>query len=173
MIIVGLVTILNFYKSVIKRDKDIANARRSFNEKQKIEQQLLEAELAAFNHALLTRKMLEYDDRCYDVHALIYRPSDYDHFIEFEENVFLEVNVTADRGNDVVARGEIVELNRENNTKNYVGLKEKESKSAKLPEKADTSSIVYVLVAILLGSLIKAALDLTKHYKKVKRCQSF
>ncbi|KAJ6632673.1 hypothetical protein Bhyg_15748 [Pseudolycoriella hygida] len=35
-----------------------------------------------------------------------------------------------------------------------------------LSEKADSSSIVYVLVAVLLGSLVKAALDLTKHYKK-------
>lgn len=163
MVIVVTVAILNFYRSIIKRDKEIQNTRRSFLEKQKMEEQLLEAERVAVNHAIFLRKMLEYSDRCYDIHALLYRPKDYD----FEKQIFSVTNSTgSDIDNDEINVN--VDCNLHTEKKEFTMLKGKESNNnRKTNEKADTSSIVYVLVAILLGSLVKAALDLTKHYKKV------
>lgn len=166
MVIVTLVAILNYYKSIIKRDKEIQNNRRQFLEKQKLEEQLLQAEQAAFNHAIFLRKMLEYSDRCYDVHALIYRPRDYD----VEEQTLSNVNATESNYTDDKASEGNLHLTAK---KEFVILKGKENINGKGTDKTDSSSIVYVLVAILLGSLIKAALDLTKHYKKVHFHQYF
>ncbi len=159
MVIVILVAILNYYKSIIKRDKEIQNARRSLLEKQKMEEKLLEAERAALSREVFLKKMLEYSDRCYDIHALIYRPSDYDYekWIQSLENSTEPDNVIDNAIDNV-----------QTETDELLILKEKEC-NKKTNEKADASKIVYVLVAILLGSLIKAALDLTKHYKKVCR----
>lgn len=161
MVIVSLVAILNYYKSIIRRDKEIQNARRSVLEKQKMEEQLLEAERVAMNHAAFLLKMLEYSDRCYDLHALIYRPKDYD----FNLQVFSVINSTMP-DSDVVNVTEYCDMTTQK--EELTILKGKENITKKTNEKADTSSIVYVLVAVLLGSLIKAALDLTKHYKKVR-----
>lgn len=166
MVIVSLVAILNYYKSIMKRDKEIQNARRSILEKQRMEEQLLEAERAAFNHAIFLSKMLEYGDRCNDIHALIYRPRDYD----YEKQIFSVINSTGpDIDNDAIKVNE-EDCNQQTGQKDgFMILKGKESNTnKKRNEKADTSSIVYVLVAVLLGSLVKAALDLTKHYKKVR-----
>lgn len=161
MVIVTLVAILNYYKSIIKRDKDIQNSRRYFLEKQRIEEQLLQAEQAALNHANFLKKFLEYSDRCYDVHALIFRPRDYD----VEEQKLSNVNATESNYLDDKTDVSNLHLTDE---KEFVDLKGKENNNnGKGTDKTDSSSIVYVLVAILLGSLIKAALDLTKHYKKV------
>lgn len=156
MLIVTMVAILNYYKSIIRRDKEIQNARRALLEKQKMDELLLEAEQAALNREMFLKKMLQYSDRCYDIHALIYRPREYDFT---EQNVqpvenSTELDAVNDGCNTVTEKNE------------FVTLKEKDT-AKKRNEKADTSKIVYVLVAVLLGSLIKAALDLTKHYKKV------
>lgn len=163
MVIVSLVAILNYYKSIIKRDKEIQNARRSLLEKQKMDEQLREAERVAFNHGIFLRKMLEYSDCCYDIHALIFRPREYD----FGKPIISNVNSTEgliDNGTDGNA-----DYDLKTETKEISMTKGKEGNiNRKVNEKADTSSIVYVLVAILLGSLVKAALDLTKHYKKVR-----
>lgn len=162
MVIVTMVAILNYYRSIIRRDKEIQNARRSLLEKQRIDEQLREAERIAVNHAMFLRKMLEYGDRCYDLHALIYRPRDYD-FVEEK------LSVQNSTGSD---NGVINAINDECDLKTakdeFMILKGKEKSNKKTNEKADTASIVYVLVAVLLGSLIKAALDVTKHYKKVQ-----
>lgn len=157
MVIVTLVAILNYYKSIIKRDKEIQNARRAYLEKQKMDELLAEAERAALNREMFLKKMLEYSDRCYDIHALIYRPKDYDFTETYIQSV--ENSTDLDPVND--------EFNLVPERNEFVTLEEKDT-AKKRNEKADTSKIVYVLVAVLLGSLVKAALDLTKHYKKVR-----
>lgn len=168
MVVVSMVAILNYYKSIFERDREIQNNRRNFLEKQKLDEKLFEAERDAINHAILLGKMLEYSDRCYDIHALIYRPKDYD----FGRQIISDRNATGsdvdlDDGIDV---HQDCNLQTETNAE-FTVMKEKDSNfNRKTNEKADTSSIVYVLVAILLGSLVKAALDLTKHYKKVQWC---
>lgn len=155
MVIVIAVAILNYYKSIIRRDKEIQNTRRTILEKQKMEEKLLEAERAALNREMFLRKMLEYSDRCYDIHALIYRPRDYD----FEKQVQPVNKTESDNVNDD-------QCNQQSHKIDLSSPKGKEN-NKKTGEKADTSSIVYVLVAVLLGSLVRAALDVTKHYKKV------
>lgn len=158
MVIVTVVAILNYYKSIIKRDKEIQNARRTLLEKQKMDEMLVEAERVAFNREIFLKKMLEYSDRCYDIHALLYRPKEYD-FID-AHNHTVQNSTDLDSVNEEcdVVMPERIEI---------VPLKEKDA-AKKKNENTDTSSkVVYVLVAVLLGSLAKAALDLTKHYQKV------
>lgn len=162
MVIVTLVAILNYYRSIMKRDKEIQSARRSFLEKQKMEEKLLEAERAAFNREQFLRKMLEYSDRCYDIHALIYRPKDYD-FVQ--PNTIQMVNSTEPL--DLVDANEKCSRVLSENKAEFTVVKGKESSKKSNDTARDTSSIVYVLVTVLLGSLVKAALDVTKHYKKV------
>lgn len=157
MVIVILVAMLNYHKSAIKRDKEIQISRRNFLDKQKIE-----AERVALQHSIFLKKMLQYSDRCYDVHALIYRPRDYD----LENELVSDMN-TSEKNYEEDNVGENKVEADGTEKKEFAVTKKEASINGKGNEKADTSSIVYVLVAILLGSLVKAALDLTKHYKKV------
>lgn len=84
--IVLLISVLNFYKSVMRKDKE----QRLYNEqaqrhRQQLEREQIARENAAYqaqlreaNQRLQRSKMLEYRDTCPDLHVLVYRPGDYD-----------------------------------------------------------------------------------------------
>lgn len=84
--IVLLISILNFYRSVIRRDKE----QRQYTEqtqrnRQQLEREQIARENAAYqgqlrlsNQRLQRAKMLEYRDTCPDLHVLVYRPGEYD-----------------------------------------------------------------------------------------------
>lgn len=81
---VVLLTVLNFYKSVMKRDKEMHNNRQAELMKRKAEEQLIQAEQSAHEAKLLPSAgknqyvidgMLEYDKICLELHGLMFRPN--------------------------------------------------------------------------------------------------
>lgn len=75
-----LMTGLNFYKSVIRRDKEMHNNRQAELTRRKAEEQLIQAEQSAYEAKLGKNQyvidgMLEYDKKCLEMHALMFRPN--------------------------------------------------------------------------------------------------
>lgn len=199
MLIVLLVSILNFYKSILKRDKE----QRLYMEQEKQrrhEEQLIEKENSIEmeirlridvnrKHEVFQAKWLEYDDKCVDLHALIFRPGDYtgnndrnarDHIIDnnytedYIENVS-QKNHTVEKNSirSAVACGGSEEQCTENN---ILSAKQIPSTTAgnskgkgKIMERISesSSSIIYVAVLVLLISLGKAVFDLRKQFQEV------
>lgn len=178
--VVILVSVFNFYKAANKRDKEHrqwAEQTRAERQRDLVEQQEATAKVIkqqqAERSAFLT-KWLEYDDRCCDLHALIFRPSEYEQLVAGS----VQRNVANDTNSNVVARlkaGKEKILFAED--KREVCKEERvEPSEAGLPANEHVQDkvavdlslkIVYVAIFVLLVSLGKAAYDWSKQFKEV------
>ena len=77
--IILFVLFISIYKPIVKRDRERAQLlkRRQQEAEQKKEHELF-LTMRKHKHDNYVRKMLEYNDKCYDIHALIFKPKIYD-----------------------------------------------------------------------------------------------
>lgn len=185
--IVAMVAILNFYKSIMKREKEtkffMEQEKRRQAEEKLIEQEKSEFELRLRmnnnkQQQIWQEKWLEYDDKCLDLHALIFRPNDYNSWTRAyssENNVKNVTQRTIEKNEllPVVACGSDTEGQCDITTTTTSVPKKQMTGNAKGKGKImeriseSSSSIIYVVVLILLISLGKAVFDLRKQFKEV------
>lgn len=186
--IVILVSIFNFYRSVMKRDKE----HRVWREQQKTQLEQLELDLdrqrlheldivrqKADQRSSYLARWLEYDDHCCDLHALIFRPNDFND----KATIVRRSNSSSENEVEGVSKKNVKAVSR---TPSVVNKKEIPSCEFRGPLSTSTehhhvqdkvagdlsTKIIYVAVFILLVSLGKAAYDWSKQFKEV-RVQTF
>lgn len=177
--IVILVSIFNFYRSAIKRDKEhrLWRAQKlldqqleqlALDQKRQLQLEKRQAERIAFE-----ARWLEYDDHCCDLHALIFRPSELGGKEAERKNVTRvgksvrqqrsdEVMITMERHSEKIARKEMpsCEFIKRPATPSVDHVQDKVAGDL-------STKIIYVAVFVLLVSLGKAAFDWSKQFKEV------
>lgn len=186
--VVILVSIFNFYRSAIKRNKE----HLLWKAEQRLQDELLlMQQLELDRHVELNRQMkqkqeavragflarwLEYENRCCDLHALIFRPREYSKWarspISTQEPRSVIENL-ADRKLGAKTKT-IPALSIENPqhsceyTNNKVPTPKTPPEHVQDKVAGDLSTkIIYVAVFVLLLSLGKAAYDWSKQFKEV------
>lgn len=198
--IVLLVSILNFYKSIMKRDREMEQYRLANIQNRLMEEAATELQKqvneANIRKTIRIAQMLEYNDTCFAIHALIFKQFAYD-----DDATDKTMTGNGDDDNKIrnqherdVLNGAAVRLNDasinnddEKIIKNCGDIssssvtieKQQPSISSNIDRVSKTngkimdkisessSSIVYVFVLILFVSLVKALFDLSKQFKEV------
>lgn len=124
-------------------------------------------------------RMLEYSDKCYDIHILLFRP-------EINELNFDKIKILNDddNNNDVnaIQKIKLSDKNKEYNKVNIIASSESDKISSGITnmdtnngvqQNSSTNVAVYIFVICLIALLIKAALDISKSLKKVWFCSLF
>lgn len=190
--IVLLVSVFNFYRSVIRREKEQRQyAEQNQRNRQQLEREQIakentayQAQLRLANQRLQRAKMLEYRDTCPDLHALVYRPGEYDDITAMTTSLLISSpiiinnsNIPHNENNDVVQE----DINTHNinckDASSSVDLPPLQRTTPVLPTqpkpkimdqiRESSAGIIYLVVMILLVSLGKAAFDLSKQFKVV------
>lgn len=185
--IVLLVSVFNFYRSVIRRDKE----QRQYTEqtqrnRQQLERERISRENAAYesqlrqaNQRLQRAKMLEYRDTCPDLHVLVYRPGEYDDIATITASTLISPpiinnsNIPNNENYDAVDKSIVASATHHIHCKDAsssIDVPPLPTKSKpKIMDQIRESSagIIYLVVMILLVSLGKAAFDLSKQFKVV------
>lgn len=199
MVFVLLAFLLNYYKSIMRREKEQRQSTEH-TRRQKLEELQVIKENAAYemalqsmaksaNQRLQRNKMLEFSDSCPDLHVLIHRPNIYDHMypsiklLDNDENGKYK-HLNTDDNNNNLERGK-----SDDAVDSRCLLKERLPPGANLQPhppppatkpkiimeqiRESSSSIIYLMVLILLVSLGKAAYDLSKQFKAVSMMGSW
>lgn len=174
--IVILVSIFNFYRSVIKRDKEHRLWREQHLRDQQL-QQLLDLQQKAIlkiqkdNHNAFLSRWLEYDDHCCDLHALVFRPRDYAKWNIRNSDVKEEITKVNQTEKNISAIGKIPEVvNQFPEMPSCEFVKSPKQSDLHVQDKVAgdlSTKIIYVAVFVLLVSLGKAAYDWSKQFKEV------
>lgn len=176
ILLLVVLLLLNIYKQT-KRERNnkinskkhgLDNLRTNHLEFERIRHQadmrrLEEEQLKSY----FLERMLEYSDKCYDIHILLFRP-------EINELNFDKIKILNDDDNnkDVNDKQElklsdkkIIKFNSESD-KITAGSTNMETNNG-VQQNSSTNIAVYIFVICLIASLIKAALDISKSLKKV------
>lgn len=173
--IVAFVTILNFYRSAIRRDKE----QRHYAAVNRRERQLQET---LERHARFKSHWLEYEDRCWDVHALVFRPESPerielqdknrrqdDHRQQIEKPIESSslCGFAAQQSSNSIRSKPTTTTSSLAKPTTTTTLPGATTTAPTAPATESTAGVVYVAVFILLVSLGKAAYDLSKQFKEV------
>lgn len=184
LLLLVVLLLLNIYKQT-KRERNnklnskkhgLDNLRTNHLEFERIRHQaemrrLEEEQLKSY----FLERMLEYSDKCYDIHILLFRP-------EINEFNFDKIKILNDddnnnnvndkqKVNDINLSDKKIEPSKVNiiasskSDKTLSGSTNMETNG--LQQNSATNVAVYIFVICLIASLIKAALDISKSLKKV------
>lgn len=215
MAVVVVVSILNFYRNAIKRDREMQTYRQANVLKRKLEAELVPDPALLVVHQQFNDLWLEYDGQCNAVHIFVIRPEPISEFTKLS-NVDTAIRADADNNSDISLNGgEGVDDEAGNgsgmrsrgasvsdrtseaergsgcetlftvdgtcghSSNKQISLRDGAGRqtvlkpqSVKVMDTAKESSgiIIYVFVIVLLASLVKAALDVSKHIREVSLC---
>lgn len=184
LLLLVVLLLLNIYKQT-KRERNnkinskkhgLDNLRTNHLEFERIRHQaemrrLEEEQLKSY----FLERMLEYSDKCYDIHILLFRP-------EINELNFDKIKILNDddnnsnvndkqKVNDKKLSDKKIEPSRVNSIASSESDKAPSSATTMetngLQQNSSTNVAVYIFVICLIASLIKAALDISKSLKKV------
>lgn len=184
LLLLVVLLLLNIYKQT-KRERnnkinskkhELDNLRTNHLEFERIRHQadmrrLEEEQLKSY----FLERMLEYSDKCYDIHILLFRP-------EINELNFDKIkNFNDDDNNNDVNDKQKIKLSDKNKVFSKINIIASSSESDKISsgitnmvdtnngvqQNSATNIAVYIFVICLIASLIKAALDISKSLKKV------